>query len=237
MRLSCYFAAALAVSCASAQTPVAAVTKTAPVPFSDESLRYSINWPSGLSLGEAQMQSSHAQARWSFAFSLDASVAGFTATDSFQSLASDDFCSFEFTKLFTHGKRKANEKTVFDPAGGVATRQTLSGGGKSQMQIGGCVRDALTFLYYLRHELANGRLPAPETVYFGGPYQVRIEFGGRKTVRVNEQAADADRITASLKGPASQSTIEMFFAHDAARTPLLVRVPLATGSFSMELLR
>lgn len=235
MKLSCYFAVLPALACASAQTPVAA--KTSPIPFSDESLHYSINWPSGLGLGEAQMQSSHSQARWSFAFSLDASVPGFTATDSFQSLASDDFCSFEFTKLLTHGKRKASEKTTFDAASGSATRQTLGGGGKSQMQISGCVRDALTFLYYLRHELANGRLPPPETVYFGSPYQVRIEFGGRRTVRVNEQPTEADRITASLKGPASQSTIEMFFAHDAARTPLLVRVPLATGSFSMELLR
>lgn len=237
MKLSCYFAAAVVAAGASAQAPVAAVAKPVVLPFADESLRYAINWPSGLGLGEAQMQSSHAAARWSFALSLDASVPGFAATDSFQSLASDDFCSFEFTKMFTHGKRKANEKTTFDGAAGNAIRQTLGGGGKSQVAISGCVRDALTFLYYLRHELANGRLPSPETVYFGGPYQVHLEFGGRQTVRVSEQPTQADRITASLKGPASQSTIEMFFAPDAARTPLMVRVPLAAGSFSMELQR
>jgi hypothetical protein len=29
----------------------------------------------------------------------------------------------------------------------------------------------------------------------------------------------------------------MFFAGDAARTPLLIRVPLSVGTFSMELVR
>jgi hypothetical protein len=29
----------------------------------------------------------------------------------------------------------------------------------------------------------------------------------------------------------------MFFARDAARTPLVIRVPLSVGTFSMELVR
>jgi hypothetical protein len=29
----------------------------------------------------------------------------------------------------------------------------------------------------------------------------------------------------------------MFFARDAARTPLVIRVPLSAGTFSMELVR
>jgi hypothetical protein len=40
-----------------------------------------------------------------------------------------------------------------------------------------------------------------------------------------------------VKGPKSSFAFEMFFARDAARTPLLVRVPLSAGSFSMELVR
>ena len=48
---------------------------------------------------------------------------------------------------------------------------------------------------------------------------------------------EADRLTASLKGPSSDINFEVFFLKDAARTPALVRVPLAMGTFSMELVR
>jgi hypothetical protein len=48
---------------------------------------------------------------------------------------------------------------------------------------------------------------------------------------------EADRMVANLKGPASEHTFEMYFARDAARTPVLVKLPLAMGSFSMELVR
>lgn len=105
------------------------------------------------------------------------------------------------------------------------------------MAVSNCARDALTFLFYLRRELADGRLPGPQTVYFGAPYQVRLAFGGQQTVQVNDQPAEAERVTAAVKGPSSEATIEMFFSHDAARTPVLVRVPLAAGSFSLELER
>ena len=42
---------------------------------------------------------------------------------------------------------------------------------------------------------------------------------------------------ATIKGPASEMTADLFFAKDADRTPLLVQVPLAMGKFSMELVR
>jgi hypothetical protein len=41
----------------------------------------------------------------------------------------------------------------------------------------------------------------------------------------------------TLKGPATDTTFEIFFAKDTTRTPLLVRVPLALATFSMELVR
>jgi len=44
-------------------------------------------------------------------------------------------------------------------------------------------------------------------------------------------------VTASVKGSASEIGFEVFFLKDAARTPALVRVPLALGTFSMELVR
>jgi hypothetical protein len=42
-------------------------------------------------------------------------------------------------------------------------------------------------------------------------------------------------MVAKLKGPASETSFEMFFSDDAAKRLLMVRVPLAIGSFSMEL--
>ncbi len=72
-------------------------------------------------------------------------------------------------------------------------------------------------------------------MYFGGPYQLRLEFSGRQRLTVGDQQIEADRITASLKGAASETTFEMFFAQDRARRPLLIRVPMPLGTFSMEL--
>jgi hypothetical protein len=56
-------------------------------------------------------------------------------------------------------------------------------------------------------------------------------------VIVGDQRTDADRIQISAKGKASDTAFEIFFALDAARTPLLIRLPLAMGTFSMELAR
>lgn len=203
-------------------------------PFSSEGLHYTVNWPSGLSLGEGSMKAGRSGSEWRFELSLDASIPGFTVLDSFRSTAAGDFCSTEFVKDSTHGKKKANETTTFDTSRRVATRETLKGG-KSELQIPACPRDALGFLYYLRRELSQGRLPPPQTVYFGAPYQLRLEYGGALSVRANDRPYSADRIVAYMKGPASDLTFEMFFARDAARTPLVIRTPLAIGTFSMEL--
>lgn len=207
-------------------------------PFSDESLAYSVNWPSGLSLGQAQLYSKRTGDRWRFALSLDAAVPGFIVSDSYQSVAANEFCSVEFVKTYTHGSRKAGEKETFDAQKGTATRQTLgSGAGKSEISAPGCARDALAFLFYLRRELAQGRLPGSQTIYFGAPYQLKLEYGGTQKVRVNDRPVEAQRLRASLKGPASETNFELFFAHDEVRTPLMIRVPFKLGTFSLELVR
>ncbi len=41
----------------------------------------------------------------------------------------------------------------------------------------------------------------------------------------------------TVKGPKSDFNFEVFFARDAARTPLPVKVPLRVGTFSLELVR
>jgi hypothetical protein len=214
---------------------LAPADEPAKAPFAAETLHYTVNWPSGLSLGEARMQAARSGEEWTFELALDASIPGYTVTDTFRSVAAKEFCSREFAKNAVHGKRKTDEKTTFDASRGVAERQTGAGGGKSEMQFSGCARDALAFLYYMRHELAQGRIPAPQTIYFGAPYQVRLEYGGAQPIRANDKPYTADRVVVSFKGPASQTTFELFLARDAARTPVVIKVPLALGSFSMEL--
>ena len=66
---------------------------------------------------------------------------------------------------------------------------------------------------------------------------MRVTFAGTQRIVVGGEAAEADKLIAAIKGPASEMTAELFFAKDAARTPLLVQVPLAMGRFSMELVR
>ncbi len=206
-------------------------------PFAEESLNYSVNWPSGLSLGEASLRSRRVGDRWELEFRLEAAVPGFEVSDHHRSIAAEEFCSLELEKQFRHGKRTAEERTTFDAQRSLAVRETLRGGGKSEMPAPPCARDALAFLYYLRRELAHGRLPPAQEIFFGARYRVSLQYAGARTVLVNEAPMQAEGLRVSLKGPASEHEIELFFARDAVRTPLLVRATLPLGTFTMELVR
>lgn len=205
--------------------------------FAGETLRYSINWPTGLSLGEAEMTartSTKKDAAVEYEFRLDASLPGFPIMDVYRSAATAGFCSLEFEKRFTHGARKGAESTTVRPDG-VAVRQTENGG-KSEFSVAACAKDGLTFLYWLRSELQRGRLPAPQTVLFGAPYQLTLKFAATERILVNDQPWEADRIEAVAKGPASETKFDIYAGRDPARRILKVRVPFVLGSFSMELL-
>jgi hypothetical protein len=202
-----------------------------------EVLSYNINWPSGLSLGEAKLKASReGSEQWTFELQFEAAVPGFSVVDKFVSLTNANQCSATFDKDLQHGKRKTREKITFDGATGTATRETI-GGGKSTLPVPACARDALAFVFHLRRELAQGRIPAAQNVFYGAPYQVKLEFAGTQRVRVGEAMEDADRFRAAVKGPASDFTVELFFAKDAARTPLLVKMPLSLGLFALEIVR
>jgi hypothetical protein len=197
-----------------------------------------VNWPSGLGLGQAQLIAKRTGDRRRFALSLDAAVPGFIVSDSYQSTTMGEVCSVEFVKTFTHGKRKANEKDTFDARKGVMTRLTLDqDGGNSETAAPGCARDALAFLYFLRRELSQGRLPSAQTVFFGAPYQIRFEYSGAQNIRVNDRPMNAERLRATVKGPASEISFELFFLRDDVRTPVMIRVPFSLGVFSLELVR
>ena len=211
-------------------------------PFTNETLNYTVNWPSGLALGEAHMSatqippSPNGPAQWAFKLTMDATVPGFGVSDRYTATASLDLCSAMFDRDFTHGTRRSHERDDFDQQAGVAHRETV-GGGKSGISISQCARDALTFLYRTRRELGQGRVPPVENVLFGGAYQVNLQYTGEQTVKVGGTPSTADRLIVTIKGPASEISFEMFFARDAARTPLIIRVPLSPGMFSMELAR
>lgn len=206
------------------------------LPVSAESLRYSINWASGLSLGEATLRADKGKENWDFEVTMDASIPGFALRDHYQSNATHDLCSLQLQKTFTHGQKKADEKITFDQQQNTATRETKDGG-KSELSIPSCAKDALTFMQFARTELAQGRLPPQQQVDFGALYDVRIEYTGAQNIKLGDKGVDADRILATIKGPTTSLTVEIFFARDAARTPLLARIPLALGSFTVELIR
>jgi Protein of unknown function (DUF3108) len=207
------------------------------LPVSAESLRYSINWASGLSLGEASLRVDKGKERWDFEATMDASIPGFALRDDYRSSATPDLCSLELDKTFAHGQRKGDETVTFDQPNHTATRQTQNGGGKTDVPVSACAKDALTFMQFARSELAQGRLAPQQAVVFGALYNVRIVYTGAQKIKVGDQTADADRIVATIKGPTTDLTVELFFARDAARTPLLARIPLALGSFTVELVR
>jgi hypothetical protein len=207
-----------------------------------QTLHYSINWPSGLSLGEATLVSDHQNAGRAgdlsvFDLTLDAGVPGFAIRDHEHASAGPDFCSFELDKSDLHGRRKSEEKITFDQQKNTITRETLNGGGKSEMPAPPCARDALTFLQFARKELAQGRLVPEQQVVFGSMYQVRFEYTGQQKIQSGEHQVEADRILATIKRSSSDLTVEIFFARDAARTPLLAKVPVSLGTFTVELIR
>ena len=212
----------------------------AALPFAAaESLTYSVNWSSGLSLGEATLSSTKSadpnRAPWTFDLSLDASVPGFAVRDHYRSTANAEFCSARLDKETAHGSRKVKEKITFDQQKHTAERET-EGGGHSSLSTSSCAHDALAFLQFVRQELQQGRLAPQQSVVFGGQYQIRFDYMGVQRVSAGSATnVEAERIQATVKGPATNFTFELFFSRDAARTPLLARVPLPVGALTVEL--
>src|SRR3974390_1604540 len=109
--MSAFFAALSLLLAAGAAPPQSAAPAS-------EGLSYTINWPTGLSLGEARLRTTRRVTpdgpRVETDFQLDASVPGFPVLENHHSLADGDFCSVEFTKKYTHGKHQADETLSFD---------------------------------------------------------------------------------------------------------------------------
>lgn len=203
--------------------------------WTQESLRYSVNWASGLSLGEAELKSAREGANWILNFQIEASVPGYAVLDTVQSKASDAFCAIEFEQRFAHGKRTRRETTTIGP--GKAIRKT-HGGGQSEIPLSApCVRDALSYVFFARKELAAGRVPPGGGILLGAQYRIETEYKGAEQVRLADGPVQADHVAAVVRGPASELKLSIYFARDAVRTPVLIKAPFALGTFSMELIR
>jgi hypothetical protein len=201
-------------------------------PFQDETLRYRVTWPGGASLGEGRMKAHRIEGgRWEFELTLDASVPGVTVADRYRSVATADLCSVEFERESAHGPRKAHETVTFAQDDRKAHRAT-SGGGSTDFAVPACARDALTFLYFTRREMGQGRVPPADKIVYGGPYDIRLAYPGPETLK----SAITDRLVSSVHGSSSNLDFDLLFARDPARTPVLIRVPLSLGTFSLELI-
>ena len=228
----------LAVGVALFANPAVVAPNLQGFPFTDETLNYSLNFSTGIPLGEGRMVAKRDPAHgWSFSFSVDASLPAYPIVDRFNAYAGLDLCSIRFERSSQHGARKANELTYFDRGRSVAVRTTKDGGGLSEIPVGLCPHDALSFFYYLRRELGQGHLPPNDVVLAGGAYRVSMVYAGEKSILHNKQQTPTDQINCTIKGPASETHLEILFARDAARTPLLVRSPFSMGTFSLELVR
>ncbi|HTS66099.1 MAG TPA: DUF3108 domain-containing protein [Candidatus Acidoferrales bacterium] len=208
-------------------------------PFQNETLRYNVNWPSGLTLGEVTLTAQKADSGWNFEAVLNVAIPGLSIADRYRSSVTPEYCSTELNRELSRGTKKNTEKTTFDQQGRHATRQTLFplGGGKTELDTPPCARDALAYEYFARKELGQGRMPPAGRIYFGGEYQVRMEYTGAQNLPAAGKPIVTDHVNVSIKGPASNFTFEVFYARDPARTPLLVRIPVAVGTISLELVR
>jgi hypothetical protein len=227
------------------QTPVqSSPAQTSPAkplltgfPFTNESLSYTVTWPSGLPLGEAHLSATGTSTGWRFELSLDAGIPGFAVKDTYGSTASADLCSETFTKDLSHGSRKGSEKVTIDRATSTATRTPANGLGSSKITVPDCIHDALAFLFYARRELGQGRVPPAQEIIFGAIYNSSLQYAGAETILVGDKHVLTDKVICHIKGPASDIQFDAYFDRDAARTPLAVRVPLPIGKFSLELVR
>ena len=210
-------------------------------PFQNETLRYRAKLPGGGSLGDVTLTARKADGGgWDFDMSATVGVPVVPISDTYKSSASGvDLCSSTLRREISHGTKTVIEKTEFDQHANQAQRETLvpAGGGKSEFSIPTCGRDALTFLYFARREMGQGRVAPAGKIFFGSGYEVKMVYTGAMDIPVAGKPVVTDHVNVSVKGPASDFTFEMFYARDAARTPLLVKIPVSVGTVTLELVR
>ena len=209
--------------------------QASPIPL-DERLEYTITWPSGLPVGRAELRARDLDPGWRFEMTLRASLPQIEVDDAFVSRTDAEMCSQTFEKHVRHGAKRAHESLRFGPRELERTNlEAPTSEHPGRIAVGDCARDALAYLFFLRRDLAAGRIPAPGNIYFGAGYRIRLEFVRTRWLPVAEERRLADEIRVAVRGPASEHAFAVYFARDPARTPLLVRADFEEGPFSMLL--
>ncbi len=201
-----------------------------------ERLNYTIAWPSGLPVGHASLQARTRNPGWHLELTLRATLPSIEVDDVFESSTDQELCSEVFVKRVRHGDKRAHESLRFGP--GRVDRFNLEAADPEipgRTAAGDCARDALAFLYYLRKDLAAGRLPSPGTIFYGAAYHIRVRFVRQRWLMIGGERRSADEFRAVVAGPASQHEFSVYVGQDEARTPLLFRIELGEETFSMQL--
>ena len=214
------------------------------VPFpKGETLEYTISWPSGLDVGEARLVASPPEEpenddeAWLFRLHIEAAIPGYQVRGEYRSLTTAELCTLEFRRESVRGKRRAEEKTTVDQDHHEAHRTAIGGDEEQVFSVPRSARDGLAYLYFLRSELAQGRIPPEGTVLYGAPYKIRFTPAGTEQVELGGEQVEADQLMVTIEGPMSETTFVVLIARDPARTPVRITVPLEPGNFSMELVR
>ncbi len=199
-----------------------------------ETLRYRLQWPSGITLGEATLRVSPAGKELRLELTVEAGLPQYTLRDTFSAVASlDDLCSIQFHQKIAEGERQREESIEFDPATRQATH--TRGNQTTTMAVPQCARDPLTFLYYFRRELAAGRRVASGAVQLGTSIAVQIAPGVPEPVRVSGQTKPADHYVVTYSGTRGSKTFHLWLSPDAARAPVRIRAPFPLAEFAAEL--
>jgi len=203
----------------------------APAP---ESLKFRLLWPSGLALGEGVLASSMPSGQVRLTFTVEVELPTFRLSASFTSVATQtDLCSLQYHRNATEGAKVVEESIEFDQTSHQAHR--TFGGETSALSIPNCARDPLVFLYYFRRQLAAGK-PADVSTFFAGTgSSLEIKPAGTETVSVGGVKRNAEKFLVTYRRPRRETTFELWTAADAARTPLLIRLPSSLATFSAEL--
>ncbi|MBI4465228.1 MAG: DUF3108 domain-containing protein, partial [Acidobacteria bacterium] len=143
-----------AVPCVEAQQ----VNARWPASLHGEKLLYRLLWPSGISLGEAVFQASSAGDQLHFRLDIEVQLPHLNLRDSFRSIATErGFCSIQFHQEIKEGTRSWEETIEFDRQNREARR--TRDGQTFTAAVPECARDPLTFFYFLRSQLAAGKVP------------------------------------------------------------------------------
>ena len=199
-----------------------------------ETLRYRLQWPSGLTLGEATLRAIPSGKEVRLELTVEAGLPQYTLRDTFSAVATqEDLCSLQFRQEISEGARQRVETIEFDLSARQATH--TRGNQTTTMAVPPCPRDPLTFLYYVRREAAAGRPVTSGAVQLKNGVAVQIVPGDQESVSVSGQAKQAEHYVVTYTGPGSARTFHLWLSPDAARAPVRIQAPFSLAVFTAEL--